>query len=781
MISNKTVRFVGKTTLFSAALSFSIAANAVSRETSVDATIAACRTLRHTDARAALEQCSRAYQDNQSSAVIAFEMLSHRSDAEVALGQMQDAKKTLSLMALVLPPEPWEYRYRLLKRRGLLAYRMNELSKAQGYLNGALTLAQTHQNHAFLGFIYTDLATLARRTGDYRTSLSNLRKALAQLHLVTHADLAPTLNNLADLHKDLGEFQDAQNRYGEAIKLFQAQGKTQKVAHVKESLGLLNEVMGDLASARTLLEESYKQFAQLGAQADAVRVLGDLLRLALDQADLAAAALILQRWQPGANVPTPYRLAIQQARFWRLSGNAVRASAALELLRTTMASDDRYLPALYVELAECAGELGKVKHAASLWRDAMRHERALLTRNYQQETAALRVGLEVQQNERLQAEAVAAQAKSEAQVLRSRNQLRWLAWIATFSVALLGALAFWQRARQLQRRFSDAKKLASAQRQYRVAANALRAQDERQHAMLELIADASAIVDVNGQFERVNHAFAQAFACAPSELLLQPISTWLPDLPLAAWQQLTGQLDEAETGMRAPHRQLLPSGKELLVQGLGAGQLGFLLSISQATSGGTSGGHDSTHLRAYPLARIATIAKPDLELTRKPNFESTQPIVEAITELTLAAKPHSTEPRVANEKPRTDELDGGSWDRVEQRQRLVALMVASLQAFERSTGKTRIELAERSKLWRVTIDDGRLRVRAMERYLSLQKLPKVPRWRDVLRTTYFVLAECTLENTVRAQLEAQLEQVQTHLKLCALLPDVDALAQFNAN
>ena len=118
---------------------------------------------------------------------------------------------------------------------------------------------------------------------------------------------------------------------------------------------------------------------------------------------------------------------------------------------------------------------------------------------------------------------------------------------------------------------------------------------------------------------------------------------------------------------------------------------------------------------------------------------------------------------------------------LEQRQRLVALMVASLQAFERSTGKTRIELAERSKLWRVTIDDGRLRVRAMERYLSLQKLPKVPRWRDVLRTTYFVLAECTLENTVRAQLEAQLEQVQTHLKLCALLPDVDALAQFNAN
>jgi two-component system, sensor histidine kinase ChiS len=388
----------------------------------------------------------------------------------------------------------------------------------------------------------------------------------------------------------------------------------------------------------------------------------------------------------------------------------------------------------------------------------------------------------VQQNERLQAEADAAQAKSEAKALRSHNQLRWLGWISTLSVALLGTFAFWQRARRLQRRIADAKKLAGAQQQYRAAANALRAQDERQHAMLELIADASAIVDVNGQIERVNRAFAQALACAPSELVSQPISTWLPELPLAVWQQLTGRLDEAETGTRARHCQLLQSGKELQVQGLGSGQLGFLVSISQPTSGGTSGGHGSTHLQLYPPAKIAVARElsdqADADLTQfapSPNIEAApNPNQEAAPQATLEAKLDSAQATQSSEKPRTDELEASSWDSVEQRQRLVALMLSSLQAFERSTGKTRIELAERSKLWRVTIDDGRLRVRAMERYLSLQKLPKVPRWREVLRTAYFVLAECGLSDTVRAQLEAQLEEVQTHLNQSALLTDVEA-------
>jgi hypothetical protein len=90
---------------------------------------------------------------------------------------------------------------------------------------------------------------------------------------------------------------------------------------------------------------------------------------------------------------------------------------------------------------------------------------------------------------------------------------------------------------------------------------------------------------------------------------------------------------------------------------------------------------------------------------------------------------------------------------------LVTLMQLSLDLWERLTRKTRIDLAERSGVWRITIDEGRLRVRAMDRYLSLDTLPEKPRWREVLRTAYFVLAELELSPDQRQQMEALIESV----------------------
>jgi hypothetical protein len=93
------------------------------------------------------------------------------------------------------------------------------------------------------------------------------------------------------------------------------------------------------------------------------------------------------------------------------------------------------------------------------------------------------------------------------------------------------------------------------------------------------------------------------------------------------------------------------------------------------------------------------------------------------------------------------------------RAHLVTLMQASLDLWERMTRKTRIDLAERSGVWRITIDEGRLRVRALDRYLSLDTLPEKPRWREVLRTAYFVLSELEISVQQRRELEILIESV----------------------
>jgi len=104
----------------------------------------------------------------------------------------------------------------------------------------------------------------------------------------------------------------------------------------------------------------------------------------------------------------------------------------------------------------------------------------------------------------------------------------------------------------------------------------------------------------------------------------------------------------------------------------------------------------------------------------------------------------------------------------EYRQQLVTLMRSALHTWEVTTQKSKIELAEESNIWAVSIDDGRLRTRTFDRYLRLEQLPKVPRWREVVRTAYFVLSNPEIEPETRATLEAELEKTKSILKKAAI-------------
>lgn len=104
----------------------------------------------------------------------------------------------------------------------------------------------------------------------------------------------------------------------------------------------------------------------------------------------------------------------------------------------------------------------------------------------------------------------------------------------------------------------------------------------------------------------------------------------------------------------------------------------------------------------------------------------------------------------------------------EYRQQLVTLMRSALLTWEMTTQKSKIELAEESNIWAVSIDDGRLRTRTFDRYLRIEQLPKVPRWREVVRTAYFVLSNPAIETEARASLESELERTKVILKKAAI-------------
>ncbi len=120
----------------------------------------------------------------------------------------------------------------------------------------------------------------------------------------------------------------------------------------------------------------------------------------------------------------------------------------------------------------------------------------------------------------------------------------------------------------------------------------------------------------------------------------------------------------------------------------------------------------------------------------------------------------------STEESRTIEEGSDAEARTDEqfRQSLVELLIETVNLWEKATQLDRIELAEKSRIWRVSIDEGRLRTRSLDKYLNIQKIPQNPRWRNVVKTSHYVLAECDLLPTDRALLEDKLEQVMSLIK-----------------
>lgn len=106
------------------------------------------------------------------------------------------------------------------------------------------------------------------------------------------------------------------------------------------------------------------------------------------------------------------------------------------------------------------------------------------------------------------------------------------------------------------------------------------------------------------------------------------------------------------------------------------------------------------------------------------------------------------------------------------RETLVGTMLEAVDIWESHTGKNRVELAEKSKLWTVSIDGGTLRTRSLDKYLSLEKIPLNPRWRNVAGTCHYILSDEKLSIENRHRLGQRLETLMKIVKAISLETDL---------
>jgi two-component system, sensor histidine kinase ChiS len=97
------------------------------------------------------------------------------------------------------------------------------------------------------------------------------------------------------------------------------------------------------------------------------------------------------------------------------------------------------------------------------------------------------------------------------------------------------------------------------------------------------------------------------------------------------------------------------------------------------------------------------------------------------------------------------------------RARMCRLLERALEVWSDATGQGKADLAKASGLWKVQMDrNGWRRTATLDRYLELAKLPKIPKWRPVLRTVRFVAARAEV-GEAGAALMAEADLLETML------------------
>ncbi|MCP4693217.1 MAG: response regulator [Desulfobacterales bacterium] len=97
----------------------------------------------------------------------------------------------------------------------------------------------------------------------------------------------------------------------------------------------------------------------------------------------------------------------------------------------------------------------------------------------------------------------------------------------------------------------------------------------------------------------------------------------------------------------------------------------------------------------------------------------------------------------------------------DERQIIPEIMHLTLSYWREATNTTKIDLALRSGLWKVYTNlDGWERAQTMDKYLTLETLPKKPRWKQVLSTVEYVLEICQTESATRNHLELMLVRLR---------------------
>lgn len=686
--------------------------------------------------------------------------------------------------------------YALVRRRGVLAYKRERIVEALGHFECGLRIAdEVLGDRTETARQLKNLGSGLRRIGDYAGAMRALTRSLRLQEAAGDTALGPVLNNIGDVYRDLEQRQQAERYYQRALETFRRDGNAVEAMHVYDSLSQMALDRREVETATRLLETALSDLRAASGEDTRryqLRVYSGLARAALVGGDVARARRYCADGLALAaahGLVVPAELALETARAERLDGDSAAAVARLRGVLAQPPDGSAPRAALMQELALALEAAGRSDEALPLLREA--HALA------QDDLRAQRDRGLAWASARFDAIELERQlAASEAET-RRRTLLLWLT--AVSAVAALSLLSVFFLRRQQRARVAEAARRAryeEALAHYRREADALAEDRQLLQTLLDSREDALCLLNADGQLLTTNRAAGALLGAEPGSLAgqalaerfvaddAQALRAALEDMEDAALRRLrltlaTAPVDaDAAASLLAELRQW-EGGDGLVTVALRPASVGAAANavanavVNAVDVALADAGPDAftamPALAATPIVAAredAAVVSMSADAAASAQTAAGAAVQETAGEAAAAA---GSAEAGADEESTADDANAAD-PRQAFRRALVELMLAVVDAWERSTGHNRIELAERSRIWRVNIDDGRLRARAMERYLALSKLPQNPRWRDVLRSAYFVLGQCErMSVDAREDLQRRVDAVLAYTRRNALV------------
>ncbi|MBZ9611582.1 tetratricopeptide repeat protein [Rheinheimera maricola] len=601
-----------------------------------------------------------------------------------------------------------EQKIQLLRRQGILSYRQGQRPQALRLFSQAVLAARINDNPLLLAMTLSDTGTAYLAMTQYAEAIDHYRESLAlkEQHQASASSQAVTLNNIGTVFRKLADWTQAEHYLSRAIQFYQQDNNNNQASHSQEELSLVFLQQGDNAKAIAMLQQALAYFQTTANQHAELRVTLLLADAALNHPDIAAAA----RW-------------LKQAEQLELQLGPSDQSVMLKL------------------------QLGRLLQQQG---------------HYQQAEAILNQGQQL---------ATSQQAtETHLQLLRALvdNAVTFKQWHS--------ALQYQQqltRAQLTQHQDNFAEALAQQRSQLEY---------EQQQKAIGLLSKDNEIKALQISVQR-NQLFMLLSAGSLLLLLLTLLWYWQQRKRQRARQRL-----EAELAWHA--RQFADLGASHSSLKAAFGQLKLAIMIFNNKQQLIFINDACCHLFALPTSAFSSLLLSHFISPQNDRFwqlwNNDEPVEHEFLRqqcLQLGQQQYQLDFSVsmlAREEPLTllvlsaaSQATGLSYAALMPQasfsQMLVDLLLSSLTAWEESTNSSRIELAEQSGIWRVSIDDGRIRTRSLDRYLSVKTLPKHPRWREVLRTAHFVLAQCPLPTATQQQLVSKLDGVTAYIRAQSLL------------